>query len=105
MKTYTLQFPIETEAATVTTLTFRRPRVRDVAVIEGLKDRSQSDATIELIAILTGLSIEVVAEMDHADMITVGEIVTDFLAGLPGPADGDPLPPMSQPSSASDIPN
>ncbi|WP_182446850.1 phage tail assembly protein [Cereibacter sphaeroides] len=105
MKIYTLKFPIETETATIETLVLRRPRVRDVATIEALKDRPQAEMTIELIAVLTGLTSEVIGEMDLEDMVAVSELITDFLAGLPGPAAGDPLPPMSQPSSASDIPN
>ncbi|MBF0752239.1 MULTISPECIES: phage tail assembly protein [unclassified Pasteurella] len=74
-----LEFPIQDgEGKTITELTIRRPKVKDIRKMQGSTDIEQS---ISLISIATGLVPEDVDELDIADFKRVSEVVEKMQKG------------------------
>ncbi|OOF53988.1 phage tail protein [Rodentibacter genomosp. 2] len=74
-----LEFPIQDgEGKTITELTIRRPKVKDIRKMRGSTDIEQS---ISLISIATGLVPEDVDELDIADFKRVSEVVEKMQKG------------------------
>lgn len=96
MSTVTLKFPFEFEGQTITSLTFRRPKVKDIEAIQTAVDTSgEVTASIVSVSRLSGLSEAAVREIDGDDFIVIAEAMSRFLPRSPtgqnGPS-GDPLP-------------
>ena len=74
-----LQYPIDADGQLITHLTLRRPKVRDIQVLEA-KGGDEFSKSVNLIANLTMLSPDQVMEMDMGtDFITVRDRVNNFL--------------------------
>lgn len=61
------------------TVTVRRPKARDMKVMDRFADR-EIEGTIQMIAALTGLDVLHVENMDAEDFGELGEIVGNFVA-------------------------
>lgn len=70
--TIALTKPIEHEGKTYTALTFRRMKARDALLAEG--EESQIMAGYKLFAALADVPVDVILELDMADMEKVGEV-------------------------------
>jgi hypothetical protein len=94
MSTVTLKFPFEFEGHTISSLTFRRPKVKDIEAIQNAVDTAgEVAASIVSVSKLTGLSEAAVREIDGDDFIVIAETMSSFLPRTPtgqnGPS-GDP---------------
>lgn len=78
--TIQLKVPVTVNGITVSTLTLRRPKVRDLEAI----DKVQGDIakSISLIANLAEWTPEDVRELDAADFATVSKAVADMLGNV-----------------------
>lgn len=80
----------------VAELTVRRPKVKDLRVIEAASRGSQLDQGVVMIAQLTGLPSEAVDELDAQDFTIVSEAIADFFPKAKASATGassSPKPP------------
>jgi len=75
----TLAYPIQAHGEEVTYLTLRRPRVKDLKLL----DAAQGDVgkTAALIGSLAGLTPKEVDQLDAGDFTRLGQAVADFLPG------------------------
>ena len=89
-KTVRLTQPIAWDGKTVTEIQVRRPKVKDLRAME--RDNSvtatQIDQGVAMAALLTGLPVEIIDEMDAVDFATVSEMIAGFLPQGPAPATG-----------------
>jgi hypothetical protein len=78
--TIKLQYPVLSNAVEYEELTIRRPKVKDrrLAMKQGKDD---ADKEIWLIATLTGVSMDVIDELDSADYSKIQAVLQDFLSG------------------------
>ncbi len=79
MQIIELQYPIEVNGATVSTITLRRPTVRDRLVAEKAGG-SEAEREIRLIANLGEMAPADVELLDMADYVKIQEHLTDFLS-------------------------
>lgn len=84
MTTVALKFPFEFEGRTITSLTFRRPKVKDIEAIQTAVDTSgEVTASIVSVSRLSGLSEAAVREIDGDDFIIIAEAMSNFLPRSP----------------------
>ncbi|MBO9195688.1 phage tail assembly protein [Rhizobium sp. 16-449-1b] len=74
----TLSVPVQIEGKTITELTFRRMKGRDVKAVE--RTANPIDGAAHLICELTGNPPELFDEMDAADIEAATEIVEGFMS-------------------------
>ncbi len=88
--TVTLKYPVttrlrgadaETREETVTSVTVRRPKGRDLKAMD--KHAGKNAQMLALIAAVTGLRADQVDEMDGEDITTLGTLVGDFFPDAP----------------------
>lgn len=84
-KTLQLDYPIEAEGRTHTTLTLRRPKVRD-QLAAAKASGTDEDKEIQLLANLADLPPSALHELDMADYLKIQEALADFLSPTPEPA-------------------
>lgn len=82
METLTLQYPIQSEGTTLDTLTLRRPKARDLKLMETTKG-GDIQKSVMLIANLAAISPKAVEDLDAADFQKVNEVVASFLGHNP----------------------
>ncbi len=78
---FTLKYPVTFGSETITEVTVRRPKGKD---LRGIKDVQSTDGMILMIARLIERETAVVHEMDAEDLMAIGEVVAGFL-GLSQP--------------------
>lgn len=76
----TLSQPFKVGDATITEVTIRRPKVRDLRALEEARKpgASEIDQGIAMAAALCGLPMEAMDDMDAADFTAVSEVVGRF---------------------------
>ncbi|WP_163833294.1 phage tail assembly protein [Spartinivicinus ruber] len=84
MSTVNLEYPIQCEGVTVDSITLRRPKARDLKIMETTKGGDISKS-ITLIAHLAEISPKAVEDLDAADFQKVSEVVASFLGAVPSP--------------------
>lgn len=79
-RTITLSEPVVSDGKTITEVTIRKPKVKDLkqmqAAMDGIDDKL--DQGVAMAASLTGLSIDAVEELDVDDFTTISEVIADF---------------------------
>lgn len=78
MKEITLKYPVTVDNQEYTTLTMRRPRVRDQLAVEKIKG-SEGHREVRLLANLADVSPQVLEELDMMDYGALQEAYRDFL--------------------------
>jgi len=79
MTVITLREPISTAEGVISTVMLRRPKVKDLKKVDAARaEGGDMQAGIAMVAAITGLSVEVVDEMDAADFTTISEALADF---------------------------
>lgn len=82
--TIPLKYPLEIEGGLVTSLTFKRAKIKNLQAIQkAAEDGDELLATIVTISELTGLSLDAVREIDAEDLIELAGKVADFLPKVP----------------------
>lgn len=89
-KTITLAYPVTTAGGeTISSVTLRRAKARDLAAFEAAQDLGQTEQGIAMIASLCDLPREVIEDLDGEDFVTVSEALVDFVpAPAAGPSNG-----------------
>ena len=86
---FTLKHPFKGEAGmTVSAVTLRRPKVKDIAAFERARTApgaTDLDGSLAMIAILSGLSAVDVGEIDAEDFMAMSEHLAEVLPGSAGP--------------------
>ncbi|MBV5272502.1 MAG: phage tail assembly protein [Lamprocystis purpurea] len=77
--TIALEYAIEAHGETLSQLTLRRPRVRDLRLLDEAK--GDVGKTAALIGALAGLTPREVDQLDAGDFTRLGLAVADFLPG------------------------
>lgn len=83
-----LRHPFTADGATVTEVSIRRPKVRDIRVVETTKGEGELQQGIMTVALLTGLSVAALDDMDAGDFARVSEVVGGFFDALKAPDTG-----------------
>lgn len=90
--------PITWEGHAVTEITLAKPRVKDLkrmqAALEGVEDKLEQG--IVMAAVLSGLPVEAIEELDTDDFTAISEVIADFFPKGTASAHGDlssPKPP------------
>lgn len=74
-----LEFPVDLPDGTVLAeITIRRPRAKDAAVVEEASGQGETAQGLAMLACLTGLSVDVISELDLDDFTKASEVVADF---------------------------
>lgn len=76
-ETLTLQYPVTYKGEEVTTLTFRRPKIRDMKKAEKIKD--DLDKSIAMMADLAEVEPKMIEELDTVDFEAASQIIADFM--------------------------
>ena len=79
--TVQLTYPVQHGGQTITEITMRRTKVRDIERLDELTGDALRSVT--LISDLSGQDPDVIREMDAADFKKLGEVVQDFLGNPP----------------------
>lgn len=82
MDTIQLKHPITVDGQEVTEVTLRRPKVRDLKAIEGVK--SDMEKSIKLVSNLTQMKPAAVEELDAEDFTAISDQVGKFVGGKAG---------------------
>jgi hypothetical protein len=85
-----LGVPLVVEGETITELSIRRPKVRDLRVLEEVTQGkpSQLDQGAALLSLLAGIPEAAVEEMDATDFARASEVIAGFFEGARVPAAG-----------------
>lgn len=80
-----LSRPLKIGDRTVTEVTIRRPKVRDLRAMEKAREpgSTEMDQGIAMAATLCDLPLEAMDEMDAADFASISEAITGFLPKAP----------------------
>lgn len=86
----TLRVPVSVDGNTITELSIRRPKVRDLRKLEQTADAtpSQLDQGAALLALLAGIPDAIVEELDATDFARASEVIAGFFDHAKGPATG-----------------
>ena len=91
----TLSQPISWEGNTVTEVTVKKPKVKDLkamqAALDGVVD--QLEQGIVMAATLTGLPRDAIEELDTEDFTAISEVIAGFFPRGRASANGDPSSP------------
>ena len=77
-----LQFPVEIDGASVSSLTMRRPTVRDQIGFEEGKG-SEARRIVSMMANLCEVSPDVIMDLDQSDFTALAEILQGFQSPQP----------------------
>lgn len=88
--TITLGIPVFIDGSTITELSIRRPKVRDLRTLEQATQgkSSQLDQGAALLSLLAGIPEAAVEEMDATDFARASEVIAGFFEGARVPAAG-----------------
>ncbi len=77
--------PIRVEERMITEVAIRRPKVRDLRVMEKLREpgSTELDQGIAMAAALCDLPLAAMEEMDAADFASISEVLGSFLPKAP----------------------
>jgi hypothetical protein len=73
-----LQYPIDFEGRKLDEVALRRPKVSDMTRASG-KSNNDMSMTVELTALLSGLPVSAIEDLDAADFKIIQETVSGFL--------------------------
>lgn len=85
-----LDHPLQVDGKAMAEITIRRPKVKDILAIDKVKDEGDMQQGITMAVLLTGLSPDVLDEMDAGDFARVSELVGSFFPRLKAPETGVP---------------
>ena len=85
-----LDHPFTADGKTLTEVSIRRPKVKDIRSIDTVKDQGDLQQGLTMASLLTGLGLEALDEMDAGDFARVSEIVMSFLPTSKAPQTGAP---------------
>ncbi|MGD9918607.1 MAG: phage tail assembly protein [Paenirhodobacter sp.] len=77
MDTVTLKYPVKFQGEEVTSLTIRRPKMRDLKKMQGIKDEMEKAMT--LIADLAEVDPKFVGELDPDDFKVLSDKVGEYM--------------------------
>ena len=85
-----LGIPLSVDGNAVTELIIRRPKVRDLRVLEEVtrEKPSQLDQGAALLSLLAGIPEVAIEEMDATDFARASEVIAGFFEGARVPAAG-----------------
>ena len=88
--TVVLGVPVSIDGSTITEISIRRPKVRDLRALEEvtLGKPSQLDQGAALLSLLAGIPEAAVEEMDATDFARASEVIAGFFEGARVPAAG-----------------
>ena len=88
--TIQLSTPISFEGYTITELNIRRPKVRDLRVMEqATADKpTQLDQGAAMVALLSGIPEAAIEELDAADFTRASEVIAGFFEKATPPGTG-----------------
>jgi len=77
--------PFKVEDRTITEVTIRRPKVRDLRALERIREpgATELDQSIVMTATLCDLPPDAMDEMDAADFASISEVLSGFLPKAP----------------------
>lgn len=77
--------PFKVEDRTITEVTIRRPKVRDLRALEKIREpgATELDQSIAMTATLCDLPPDAMDEMDAADFASISEVLSGFLPKAP----------------------
>ncbi len=81
MNTIQLKHPLTISGATVSSLSLRRPKVRDLEAMERAGDKDIAKS-INLMANLSEQTPDTIRELDAEDFMALSEVVSGFLGGV-----------------------
>jgi len=72
--------PLKVGENTITEVTIRRPKVRDLQAMEEARKpgASEIDQAIAIAAMLCGIPLEAVGDLDAADFAAISEVIAGF---------------------------
>jgi hypothetical protein len=85
-----LDHPFSVDGKTLTEVSIRRPKVRDIRAVDKVKEDGDLQQGIVTVALLTGLSVEALDDMDAGDFARVSEVVGGFFGNSRAPRTGAP---------------
>jgi len=82
--------PVEWQGQKITELSLRRPKVRDLRIMEetATTKPGQLDQGAAMVALLTGIPAEAIEELDAADFTKVSEAIAGFFGKGVAPETG-----------------
>jgi len=83
-----LKVPLTVDGKTVAEVSIRRPKVKDIRVVESTKGEGDLQQGIVTVSLLTGISVEEIDDMDAGDFARVSEVVGGFFDALKAPDSG-----------------
>jgi len=83
-----LKVPLTVDGKTVAEVSIRRPKVKDIRVVESTKGEGDLQQGIVTVSLLTGISVEEIDDMDAGDFARVSEVVGGFFDALKAPDTG-----------------
>lgn len=85
-----LSRPFKAGDRTITEVTIRRPRVRDLRAMEKMREPggTELDQGIAMAAALCDLPLDAMDEMDAADFASISEVLGSFLPQAPASKGG-----------------
>lgn len=95
-KTITLDYPVPHDGGGITTIQFRRPRVKEMRLFAGLASEEGGDpdplaafdAMLAAAASLSDLPLDVIEQIDAADMDKLTAVISDFFPNPGAPVIG-----------------
>lgn len=86
-KTIPLAYPVEHEGTTITEVTLRRAKTKDLRLIDAAGG-NDLDQGVAMVAAISGLPVAAVDEMDAEDFATISEALADFFPAVKVPGSG-----------------
>jgi len=83
-----LDHPFTADGKTLTEVSIRRPKVKDIRAIDKVKEEGDLQQGLVMTSLLTGLNAELLDEMDAGDFARVSEVVGSFLPNSKVPEAG-----------------
>ncbi len=83
-----LDHPFSADGKTLTEVSIRRPKVKDIRSIDVVKNQGDLQQGLTMASLLTGISIDALDEMDAGDFARVSEVVMSFLPKSQAPQTG-----------------
>lgn len=83
--TVKLSQPFEVDGKPIAEVTLRRPKVKDLRAMDRTKgeNASEMDQGIAMAAVLCGIPVAAIDEMDAGDFAKVSEVISGFLHEVP----------------------
>ena len=81
-QSFNLKFPVEVQSTKYTTLTLRRPKVKDTRLLIEKADKDPLGAQLDFMAQLAQVPPQVFEELDLEDMSVIRKWVESFTKGI-----------------------